>query len=76
MPPAEPTLAALPNPVQRYALATRPPFLIVTLVSCLIGLASAYASGVALDTATAALTVIFALVAHAGINKRALRRVQ
>lgn len=68
MPPAEPLLAALPNPFVRYALATRPPFLIVTLVACLIGLASAYASGIALDAITAAVTVLFALVAHAGIN--------
>lgn len=68
MPPAEPLLAALPNPVLRYALATRPPFLIVTLVACLIGLASAYASGIPVDAWTAAITVLFALVAHAGIN--------
>jgi 1,4-dihydroxy-2-naphthoate octaprenyltransferase len=68
VPPAEPTLASLPNPALRYALATRPPFLIVTLVAALIGLASAYASGVALDPLTACVTVLFALVAHAAIN--------
>jgi 1,4-dihydroxy-2-naphthoate polyprenyltransferase len=68
MPVAEPTLAALPNPAVRLALATRPPFLIVTLVACLVGLASAYWSGVPIDPVTAAVTVLFALVAHAGIN--------
>ena len=68
MPPAEPTLSALPNPAVRYALATRPPFLIVTLVAALIGLASAYASGVTLDPTTAIVTVLFALIAHAAIN--------
>lgn len=33
MPPAEPTVSALSNPGQRYLLATRPPFLTVTLVA-------------------------------------------
>ena len=68
MPPAEPSLAALANPALRYFLATRPPFLSVTLFACLIGLATAFASGIPLHPATATITVIFALVAHAGIN--------
>ncbi|HEY5308466.1 MAG TPA: prenyltransferase [Casimicrobiaceae bacterium] len=68
MPPAEPTLAALPNPVLRYFLATRPPFLSVTLVSALIGLATAYGSGIPVHPVAAIVTVAFALVAHAGIN--------
>jgi 1,4-dihydroxy-2-naphthoate octaprenyltransferase len=68
MQPAEPTLAALPNPLLRFFLATRPPFLSVTLFAALIGLASAYASGVPLKPLTAILTVVFALVAHAGVN--------
>ncbi len=68
MPPAEPTLPALSNPALRYFLATRPPFLTVTLFSCLIGLATAYASGLALDPVTFAITIVFALVAHAGAN--------
>jgi 1,4-dihydroxy-2-naphthoate polyprenyltransferase len=68
MPPGEPTLAALPNSALRYFLATRPAFLNVTLVACLIGLATAYADLGILHGATAAATVMFALVAHAGIN--------
>jgi 1,4-dihydroxy-2-naphthoate octaprenyltransferase len=68
VPTAEPTLAALPNPVLRYALATRLPFLAVTLVACLVGLAAAFADGVAIDAMTAVVTIAFALVAHAGIN--------
>jgi len=68
MPPAEPSLAALPNPALRYILATRPPFLSVTFVAALIGLATAYASGVAVNAASATMTVVFALIAHAGIN--------
>lgn len=68
MPIAEPTLAALPNPLLRYFLATRPPFLSVTLFAALLGLASAAHAGVELSAVTAALTILFALVAHAGIN--------
>lgn len=68
MPSAEPTLAALSNPARRYFLATRPAFLTVTLVAALIGLATAFSSGLALNAATAGVTVLFALVAHAGIN--------
>lgn len=68
MPPAEPTLAALPNPLLRYFLATRPPFLSVTLVAALLGLATAYQSALPIHVATAIVTVAFALVAHAGIN--------
>ncbi|MBM4443078.1 MAG: prenyltransferase [Candidatus Rokubacteria bacterium] len=64
----EPTLEALPNPLLRYFLATRPPFLTVTLFACLIGLAGAYHTGAGVDPATAAATLALALVAHAGVN--------
>lgn len=66
--PLEPTLAAMPNPLLRYFAATRPAFLSVTFVGCLIGLASAAAGGVRLDAEMATLTLFFALVAHAGVN--------
>ena len=65
---AEPSFAALPNPLLRYFLATRPPFLSVTLFACLVGLATAHRSGIALSALTAVATLVFALVAHAGIN--------
>ncbi|MEO8012495.1 MAG: prenyltransferase [Dokdonella sp.] len=65
---AEPTLAALANPPLRYFMATRPPFLSVTLFASVVGLATAFASGIAVHPSTATITVIFALVAHAGIN--------
>ena len=68
MTPAEPTLAALPNPVLRYFLATRPPFLSVSLFAALIGVATAYSDHVQLSAATATLSVVFALVAHAAVN--------
>lgn len=68
MPSAEPTLTAFPSPFLRYCAATRPAFLTVTLGSCLIGLATAYFSGIELRAATALLTLASALAAHAGIN--------
>jgi 1,4-dihydroxy-2-naphthoate polyprenyltransferase len=68
MPPVEPTAAALSSPALRYLLATRPAFLSVTLVACLIGLGTAYFSGVALSAAKALATLVSALIAHAGIN--------
>jgi len=68
VPPAEPTIAAFPNPLLRYVVATRPAFLSVTLFASLIGLATAHAGGVRIDAASATVTVLFALVAHAGIN--------
>jgi 1,4-dihydroxy-2-naphthoate octaprenyltransferase len=66
--PAEPSPARFGNPFIRCLAATRPAFLAVTLVGCLIGIASAHAGGVAIDAATAVLTVVLALMAHAGGN--------
>jgi len=65
---AEPSLASLPSPLARYAAATRAPFLLVSLGSCLVGLAAAAASGVSIDAAKAIATVVFAMVAQAGAN--------
>ncbi len=66
--PLEPTLDALPHTVLRYFAATRPAFLSVTFVGCLIGLASAAHAGASLNPLTAAFTLLFALCAHAGAN--------
>jgi 1,4-dihydroxy-2-naphthoate polyprenyltransferase len=68
MPPAEPSIATLRNPALRYFLATRPPFLSVTLACALLGLAAAFWSGLTIDAVTATVTVVFALIAHAGVN--------
>ncbi|MDR2112182.1 MAG: prenyltransferase [Candidatus Accumulibacter sp.] len=67
-PAAEPTLETLPNPVVRYFAATRPAFLSVTLVSCLIGLSTARFGGFPLQIDKALATIFFALLAHGGIN--------
>ena len=64
----EPALDLLASPVPRYFLATRPAFLSVTLGACVIGLASAAASGTAIDWLKAAVTIVFAMAAHAGAN--------
>jgi len=68
MPAVEPNLNNMANPVLRYLMATRPAFLMVTLFAGLIGLASAYADGVQINLLTAGTSLLFGLVAHAGIN--------
>jgi 1,4-dihydroxy-2-naphthoate octaprenyltransferase len=64
----EPSLAAMHNPVARYFAATRPAFLLVTFVGCVLGVASAVAGGAHLFFDLALLTTFFALMAHAGAN--------
>lgn len=68
MTPAEPSPLLFSNPLSRYFAATRPAFLSVTLAGALIGLATVSADGISIDVAKAFLTVLFALVAHAGAN--------
>jgi 1,4-dihydroxy-2-naphthoate octaprenyltransferase len=70
VPPAEPTLAAFRNPLARYFAAARPAFLSVTLAGCLLGLASAFAGGVALDPAIRA--TIGAALVHGALLAAAL----
>lgn len=66
--PMEPTLAIYPNPLARYFAATRPAFLTASVMACLIGLAVAWHSGLAFDIPLALVTLLFALLAHAGVN--------
>lgn len=54
--------------LSRYFLATRPAFLSITLLAVLLGLATAHADGVAIHPLTAWVTLLFALLAHAGAN--------
>lgn len=68
MPPLEPTLAAFSNPFARYFAATRPAFLTASLMAALLGLATAHHTGIALDGTLAAVSVLFAVLAHAGAN--------
>ncbi len=64
----EPTPAILKNPVRRYWLATRPPFLTVTLAGILIGIAHASYRGASIHWRLALLTLIGAVCIHAAIN--------
>jgi 1,4-dihydroxy-2-naphthoate octaprenyltransferase len=66
--PLEPTLELFANPVARYFAATRPAFLSASLMACFIGLATIYHDAVALDATLATVTLLFALLAHAGTN--------
>ncbi|MEW6676612.1 MAG: prenyltransferase [Pseudomonadota bacterium] len=62
--PREPSLQALKNPLLRYLLATRPAFLTITLAGCLLG----FSLAPVLHGGLAALTLLLALLAHAGVN--------
>jgi 1,4-dihydroxy-2-naphthoate octaprenyltransferase len=66
--PAEPTRERFANPFVRYLLATRPAFLTITLAGCLLGLATAVVGGAEFGWARALVTLLLALLAHAGIN--------
>lgn len=68
MQPMEPTLATFQNPLARYFAATRPAFLTASLMACLIGLAIAWHDSLAFDVPLALATLLFALLAHAGVN--------
>lgn len=65
---SEPVLADFSNPFLRYFAATRPAFLTATLAACLLGLAGAYHSGVQIQLSTALLTLLLAMLVHAGVN--------
>jgi len=60
----EPTPEALRNPVRRYLLATRPAFLTITLAGCFLG----FALAPVVHWDLAALALVLALLAHAGVN--------
>ena len=64
----EPSPGRLTNPVKRYFLATRPPFLLASFVPSLTGLAVAASSGVEIDFLLAICTVLGAVLFHAAAN--------
>jgi 1,4-dihydroxy-2-naphthoate octaprenyltransferase len=66
--PQEPNLANFANPVARYFAATRPAFLTASLMACVLGLSSAGHDGLLFDVRAAIVTMVFALLAHAGAN--------
>lgn len=64
----EPALQRFAHPVARYFAATRPAFLLASLVAGLLGLATASHAEVFRSVPLALLTLLFALCAHAGAN--------
>ena len=68
MSPAEPVLSDFPDPLKKYFLATRPAFLLATLVPALMGLAYTHWLGNTIHELHAMLTIIAALFLHAGVN--------
>jgi len=65
---AEPSLARFNHAFSRYFFATRPNFLLATLAACLLGIASAKQSGIALHASMAFITLVLALLVHAAVN--------
>lgn len=68
VPVQEPSADALVNPLKRYFLATRPAFLMASLVPCLVGIASAYTDGVEISWILALFTVLGAVLFHGAAN--------
>lgn len=64
----EPHAGRFASAWSRGFFATRPAFLSVTLGGWMLGMVSLLQAGLPLDGVRAALTLIFALVAHAGVN--------
>ncbi|MBE0509124.1 MAG: prenyltransferase [Gammaproteobacteria bacterium] len=67
-PAGEPTPAALRNPLRRYWLATRPTFLLASLLPVLIGAASAWSDGHAPQLGLLLLSLFGVALIHAGAN--------
>lgn len=63
----EPSTLTLPTPATRYLVATRPGFLMAAVIPVLIGLAVATLQ-TTIDWLDASLTLLGAVIAHAGIN--------
>lgn len=66
--PHEPSPDRIRAPAARLLLATRPPFLTITLVGALLGIATSWADGVAVSAWTASATLLLALALHGGVN--------
>lgn len=64
----EPTLEQFPHPASKYLAATRPPFLIASVIPCLIGISFAISQQAQFTLWTASLTIVGAVLAHASVN--------
>jgi 1,4-dihydroxy-2-naphthoate octaprenyltransferase len=66
--PQEPASNTFKNPVALYFAATRPAFLTASLMACLLGLSIYWHDMRHLNTSLALITLLFAVMAHAGAN--------
>lgn len=65
---SEPVKEQPANALSRHWFATRPPFLSISVVACLVGIASAYADRAAVNIPLALVTIFGAVLIHAGVN--------
>jgi 1,4-dihydroxy-2-naphthoate octaprenyltransferase len=65
---AEPTIDQFPNPVVAYIAATRPPFILATVMPILLGLAFSVYQNHTLHWFTAMLTLLAGMLLHAAVN--------
>jgi len=65
---AEPAVEQFPHPALAYVAATRPPFILATIVPVILGLSYSVYQGFQIDWLTAILSLIAAVLLHAGIN--------
>lgn len=66
--PAEPTIENFPNRFTIYLAATRPPFILATIIPILLGFAYAYNQGITIQWASFFLAIFAGIFLHAGIN--------
>ena len=65
---AEPTVDGFPNPVLTYIAATRPPFILATVMPILLGLAFSVYQNHTLHWSAAVLTLLAGMLLHAAVN--------
>jgi len=65
---AEPVVGGFPNPVVTYVAATRPPFILATVMPIFLGLAFCVYQNHTLHWSAAMLTLLAAMLLHAAVN--------
>lgn len=65
---AEPTAERFPNPLVTYIAATRPAFILATVMPIFLGLGYCVYEGHAINLITAVLTLLAGILLHAAIN--------
>ena len=66
--PSEPTIEDFPNTLSIYLSATRPPFILATIVPILLGVAYANYQGFDIHWLSFVLTLLAGIFLHAGVN--------